>query len=53
MLDKPKAFGLRGLHERAKTVGGWLDISNQGGVGTSIILSVPLLPDANTPESPP
>ena len=23
-LDKPKAFGLRGLHERAKTVQGWL-----------------------------
>ena len=52
MLDKPKAFGLRGLHERAKTVGGWLDISNQGGVGTSIILSVPLLPDAITTEGP-
>ena len=53
MLDKPKAFGLRGLHERAKTVGGWLDISHQGGVGTSIILSVPLLPDAITTESNP
>ena len=53
MLDKPKAFGLRGLHERAKTVGGWLDISNRGGVGTSIILSVPLLPDATPIESSP
>nr|WP_315247451.1 response regulator [uncultured Albidiferax sp.] len=55
-LDKPKAFGLRGLHERAKTVGGWLDISNRGGVGTSIILSVPLLPlvpDTAPPESLP
>ena len=52
LLDKPKAFGLRGLHERAKTVGGWLDISNRGGVGTSIILSVPLVPDT-TPESAP
>ncbi len=51
-LDKPKAFGLRGLHERAKTVDGWLDISNRGGVGTSIILSVPLLPDTFS-ESPP
>jgi signal transduction histidine kinase len=48
MLDRPKAFGLRGLHERAKTVDGWLDISNRGGVGTSIILSVPLLPDTAT-----
>lgn len=44
-LEKPKAFGLRGLHERAKTVGGWLDISNRGGVGTSIILSIPLPQD--------
>ena len=42
-LGKPKAFGLRGLQERAKTVGGWLDISSNQGSGTSIILSVPLL----------
>ena len=42
MLDKPRAFGLRGLHERARTAGGWLDISQRPGGGTSIILSVPL-----------
>lgn len=42
--NKPKAFGLRGLHERAKTVGGWLDISTNRDHGTSIILSVPLKP---------
>lgn len=41
-LDKPKAFGLRGLHERAKAVGGWLDISSKEGHGASIILTVPL-----------
>ena len=41
-FDKPKTYGLRGLHERAKTVGGWLDVSTSAGVGTSIILSVPL-----------
>jgi signal transduction histidine kinase len=35
-------FGLRGLQERARTVGGWLDISSTPGNGTSIILSVPL-----------
>ncbi len=40
--DKPKAFGIRGLYERAKTVGGWLDVSTRSGIGTSIILSVPL-----------
>lgn len=43
-LIKPKAFGLKGLHERAKTVGGWLDVSSHQGRGTSIILSVPLRP---------
>ena len=40
--DKPKAFGLRGLAERAKTVHGWLDVSSHTDKGTSIILSVPL-----------
>lgn len=39
---KPKAYGLKGLQERAKSVGGWLDISTSVGKGTSIILSVPL-----------
>ncbi len=42
MRDKPKAFGLRGLAERARTVDGWLDISSQVGKGTSIIVSIPL-----------
>ena len=42
MLDKPQAFGLKGLHERARTVGGWLDISSRPGQGTSVILSIPL-----------
>lgn len=41
--NKSKPFGLRGLHERAKTVGGWLDVSSHCSTGTSIILSVPLL----------
>lgn len=39
---KPKAFGLRGLAERARTVQGWLDVSSQVGKGTSIIVSIPL-----------
>lgn len=41
-MQKPSAFGIRGLHERAKTVGGWLDVSSRQGFGTSVILSVPL-----------
>jgi signal transduction histidine kinase len=40
--QKPKAFGLKGLQERARTAGGWLDISSRAGAGTSITLSVPL-----------
>jgi signal transduction histidine kinase len=39
---KPDAFGIRGLQERAKTVGGWLDVATRAGFGTSVILSVPL-----------
>lgn len=42
-LLKPKSFGIRGLHERAKTIGGWIDVSTNSVAGTSIILSVPLL----------
>lgn len=41
--DKRGAFGLRGLEERARSVGGWLDVSSTLGQGTAIILSVPLV----------
>jgi signal transduction histidine kinase len=40
--DQPNALGLKGLQERARTVGGWLDVSSRLGQGTSITLSVPL-----------
>jgi signal transduction histidine kinase len=40
-LAKARSFGIRGLHERAETVGGWVDLST-GPDGTSMILSVPL-----------
>jgi signal transduction histidine kinase len=43
-LAKARSFGIRGLHERAGTVGGWVDLSSSAG-GTSLILSVPLTPD--------
>ena len=47
-LAKAKSFGIRGLHERARTVGGWIDLSSNAG-GTTLILSVPLNPaDATT-----
>ena len=50
MREKPKAFGLKGLQERARTVNGWLDISSHPGKGTSVILSVPLASRHNAPD---
>ena len=49
MRQKPRSFGLRGLEERARRAGGWLDISSRPGQGTSVIMSLPLTstePDA-------
>lgn len=41
-LQKQNSYGLRGLAERAKSVGGWMDISSTPHSGTTITLSVPL-----------
>ncbi len=48
-LDKARSFGLRGLRERAGTVGGWVEVSSGGseprgaaGSGTTLLLSVPI-----------
>ncbi len=40
-LTKARSFGIRGLRERAATVGGWVDLSSSPS-GTTLILSVPL-----------
>jgi signal transduction histidine kinase len=40
-LAKARSFGLRGLHERASTVGGWVDVSSSA-TGTVLMLSVPM-----------
>ena len=40
-LAKARSFGIRGLRERAGTVGGWVDMSSSP-AGTTLILSVPL-----------
>lgn len=45
-LGKERSFGIPGLHERAATVGGWVDLSGNAGGGTSLILTVPLAADA-------
>ncbi|NCN71340.1 MAG: response regulator [Rhodoferax sp.] len=43
-LTKTSSFGIRGLKERARTVGGWLDVSSMPGLGTTILLSIPIKP---------
>ena len=40
-LAKVKSFGIRGLQERARTVGGWVELSSSPR-GSTMILSVPL-----------
>jgi signal transduction histidine kinase len=38
----PAGFGLTGMSERAKAIGGWLELRSARGTGTRITLSVPL-----------
>ena len=51
-LDKARSFGLRGLHERASTVGGWVDISSSA-AGTVLMLSVPIHRTGAAPDAGP
>ena len=52
-LAKARSFGIRGLRERAGTVGGWVDLSS-GPHGTTLILSIPLaVAAASLPLNPP
>jgi len=50
-LAKARSFGIRGLHERAGTVGGWVDLSS-GPTGTTLILSIPLSAAEATDSTP-
>jgi len=47
-LANPASFGIRGLKERAKVVGGWLDLSTRLGQGTTLILNIPLEGDSSS-----
>ena len=40
-LIKPSSFGIRGMMERVRALGGWLDISGPAGQGTTVMLSIP------------
>ncbi len=48
-LAKAQSFGIRGLKERALTVGGWVELSSGRG-GTTLILSVPIDDGAGTAD---
>ncbi|MBL8384922.1 MAG: PAS domain S-box protein [Burkholderiales bacterium] len=56
-LMKPTSFGIRGMMERVRALGGWLDISGQAGHGTTVMLSIPRqrspAPNATSFESQP
>jgi two-component system, NarL family, sensor histidine kinase UhpB len=47
-LANTGAFGIRGLKERAKVVGGWLDLITRQGQGTTLILNIPLDAESGT-----
>ena len=49
-LEKQHSFGLRGLAERARSVGGWLEVSLGTG-GAALLLTVPVA--ATRPETAP
>lgn len=40
-LAKTRSFGIRGMHERAVTVGGWVELSSSVR-GTTLMLSIPM-----------
>jgi PAS domain S-box-containing protein len=40
-LSKPASFGVRGMMERARALGGWLDINGPPRRGTTVMLSIP------------
>lgn len=41
-FERPDAYGVMGMRERAGHHGGWLQIDSQPGQGTQVILSMPL-----------
>ncbi len=45
-LDKPTSFGVYGMQERARSLGGWLEVSSSP-QGTSVMLSLPLSDNAS------
>lgn len=40
-LDKTGSFGVFGMHERVRNLGGWLEVSGAPGRGTTLMVSLP------------
>lgn len=40
-LNKRDSFGIRGMMERVRSLGGWLDVSGRPGHGTTVMVSIP------------
>jgi signal transduction histidine kinase len=40
---KPKSFGLRGMHERAKALGGTMELADAPEGGTIVTIKIPLI----------
>jgi signal transduction histidine kinase len=47
-LAKPDSFGVRGMKERMRHLGGWVEVSGAPGRGTTLMLSIP----KGEPEKP-
>jgi len=39
--QRPGSFGLRGMEERIRHLGGWMDLSGTPGEGTTVMLMLP------------
>jgi len=50
--NKPRSFGLRGIHERAAYLGGTVRIASSASNGTQISICVPLVADDFSPKAP-
>ena len=50
--NKPRSFGLRGIHERIAHLGGSVKIASSADSGTQIAIFVPLETEDGTPNTP-
>lgn len=51
-MNKPKSFGLRGIHERMHGLGGSLELARNTPCGTRVILRTPYIPGSTARPDP-